>query len=180
MTPESTDRTTRKHARWTLCAICVVGVLTFGPGLISPFLLDDYMHAAMVEGTFGRPRGPFDLYDFVNDTDRPALMERGLLPWWAHPQLTIRFFRPLSSAVRWADHKVLGRSTIPLHLHSVAWWIAAILAARTLFRRVLAPRALAIATAVFALSPAHALPLGWLANREVLLSLTFGALGLAA
>lgn len=134
----------------------------------------------MVDGTYGPPRGPFDLYDFVGDGEAPRLVERGFLPWWSHPSLKIRFLRPLSSALRWADQRVLGRSAALLHAHSLAWWVLTVLAARALFARILAPRPRAIAIAIFALAPCHVLPLAWIANREVLLSLAFGTLGLAA
>ncbi len=53
------------------------------------------------------------------------------------------------------------------------------LAARSLFRRCFSSRVSWLATVIFALAPCHALPLAWLANREALVSLTFGALGLA-
>ncbi len=158
----------------------LIGALVYLPALRSPFLLDDYLHASMIDGTFPAPRGPFDLYNFVNDTDRPVLIERGMLPWWSHPRLVIRFFRPLSSALLWADHRLLGNNPIPLHLHSFAWWAAAVLAARALFRRCFSSRVTWFATVIFALAPCHALPLAWLANREALVSLTFGALGLTA
>src|SRR4051794_28837520 len=91
--------------RWRLGLLLVLllgGALVHLPAVRCPFILDDYMHASMIEGSIGVRRGPFDLYDFVNDVDRATFLERGLLPWWSHPRLTIRFFRPLSSALRWA------------------------------------------------------------------------------
>jgi hypothetical protein len=116
----------------------------------------------------------------VDDGDRGALTARGLLPWWTDPRLTIRFFRPLSSALLWFDHRVLAHAALPMHLHSLAWWAAAVLAARSLFRRLLPERVAWFATAIFALAPCHALPLAWVANRETLVSLVFGALALGA
>jgi hypothetical protein len=164
---------------WLLVTLAL-GAVLFSPAVRAPLFLDDYLQGAMVEGTFPAPRGPFDLYDFVDDASRAPLTERGLLPWWTHPKLTIRFFRPLSSALLWIDHSVFGHSALPMHLHSIAWWVAAVIAARVLFRRVFSPRVTALATAIFALSPCHALPLAWVANREALVSLAFGALALAS
>ena len=160
----------------------MAGVLVFLPAVRTPLFLDDYLHVAMVEKTFPAARGPFDLYDFVDDEVRPALVERGLLPWWAHPKLTIRFFRPLSSALLWMDHRAFSHRALPMHLHSLAWWALAVLAVRSLYRTAgaLSPRATAMATAIFALARCHAMPVAWLANREALISLTLGALGLAA
>ncbi len=170
----------RKHARLALALILALGVLTFLPALRSPFLLDDYLHQSMVDGVFPSKRGPFDLYDFVSDGDRAVLADRGILPWWIHPRLTIRFFRPLSSLLLWGDHRLAGSHPLLLHLHSLAWWVAAVFAARALYRRFFSDRVVLLATAIFALAPCHTLPLAWLANREALVSLVFGALGLGA
>lgn len=162
-----------------LTVIFAVGVLTFLPALFTPFFLDDHLHGAMAAGTFPVPRSPFDLYDFVGDDNRALFLERGLLPWWSHPQLTIRFFRPLSSALLWLDHRMLTVHPLPMHLHSFVWWALAVLAARTLFKRTFSPRVTGLATAIFAFAPCHALPLAWLANREALVSLAFGAVATA-
>ena len=66
------------------------------------------------------------------------------------------------------------------HLHSFGWWCLATLAAWALFSRLLAARPALLATAIFALGPWHVLPIAWLANREVLLSLSFGLTALLA
>ena len=168
----------RKRAWIGLVLLLVLGAIVHLPALRTPLLLDDYLHASMIDGTFPAKRSPFELYDFINDRDRDALVERGLLPWWSHPELEVRFFRPLSSALRFADHKAFGDKPLLLHLHSFVWWILAVLAARALFRRALGPKASAIATFAFALAPCHALPLAWLANREALVALVFGSAGL--
>lgn len=167
-------------ARHHLALIFVLGVLAFAPAITSPYLLDDYLHRSMVQGTFPATRAPWDLYSFVDDTTRDLMFERGLLPWWAAPNLTIRFFRPLSSLVLYADHAVLGGSPLAQHLHSFAWWVAVVVAAGALFRRLLPSRAAILALLIFALAPCHAVPLVWLANREALMTLAFGVPALVA
>lgn len=165
--------------RWlVLAGLLLAGVVVYLPPLRSNYLLDDYLHAAMIDGTFPGHRGPFDLYNFVDERERPLMFERGMLPWWSDPAIRIRFLRPLPSALRWAEQRVLGRAPLPPHLHSFAWWLAAVVAARRLFKRLLSARAAALATLVFAFAPCHALPLAWLANREALISQTFGILAL--
>lgn len=159
-----------------LFALLALGLLSFFPAISSPFVLDDYLHTAMVNGTFPGHRTPFELYDFVDDHERSAMIDRGILPWWSHPQLTIRFFRPLSSAMLWANHKLLGGHHVLQHLPSVAWWILAVLAAHRLFRKLFHDRAALIATAIFALAPCHAVPIAWLANYEALVTLGLGTL----
>jgi hypothetical protein len=167
--------------RWLVMGgLLLAGVLVYLPSLRCHYLLDDYLQAAMIEGTFPAPRGPLDLYNFVDERERPLLFDRGMLPWWTDPHIRIRFLRPLPSALRWVEQHVVGRAPLPPHLHSFAWWFAAVLAARALFRRLLPARAALLATLVFAFAPCHALPLAWLANREALISLTFGALALSA
>lgn len=171
----------RRRRGWiVLVLLLAAGLVVYFPALRSRFILDDYLHAAMVDGTYPAQRGPLDLYDFVNDADRAMMSERGMLPWWSHPKLKIRFFRPLPSALRWAEHRVVGRAPALLHVHSLLWWIAAVLAVRRLYRRYLPSRPALFATVIFALAPCHALPIAWLANREALISLTFGALALGS
>jgi len=166
-----------KASPWLLIAVAIV--LHF-PSLRTGFLLDDYLHAAMIDGRFPGERASWDLYNFVDDGNRRALLDAGLLPWWTHPELLIHFFRPLSSALITVDHAVFGAAPLPMHLHSLAWWIAMVLGARAVFRRVLAPRAAELASWIFALAPCHAMPLSWLANRDALLALAFGTWGIWA
>lgn len=161
-----------------LVLVLVGGAALFSPSLRTPYLLDDYMHAAMAEGRLGIARGPFGLYDFVNDADRSSLMARGLLPWWSDSRLQIRFFRPLSSALRWLELRALPDHVVLMHVHSLAWWALAVLLAARLYRRLVPARAVVVATTIFALGPWHVLPLGWLANREVLLTVAVGIVAL--
>jgi len=169
-------RVTSRASSWIVFSL---GFLVFLPGLVSPYWLDDYVHKSMVRGTFPSPRSPFDLYNFVTDGDRKLLIDRGVLPWWTHPHLTIRFFRPLSSVLRWID-LTLTDNPIVQHAHSFLWWVVAVIGARSLYRESLSKRGAWIATFVFALAPCHAVPLSWLANREVLVSIAFGTFALAA
>ncbi len=134
----------------------------------------------MLRGTFPVPRGPLDLYNFVDDPSRATLLARGFLPWWSDPALTMRFFRPLSSALVWAEHRLFGDRPALLHAHSFLWWAAMVLGVGALLRRLLPRRAAWIGTAVFALAPCHALPLAWLANRPALIAVALGAPALAA
>ena len=164
-----------RNASIWLAIVLSLGVLTFLPAMRSPLMFDDYLHVAMIEGTYPAKRSPFDLYNFVSDSDRNVLRERGVIPWWSSPQLTIRFFRPLSSVLMWADHKAFSNSAALLHLHSLAWWALGVVAVRRLLGRVLSVRATLLAVTVFALGQWHATPLAWVANREALVSLALGA-----
>jgi hypothetical protein len=166
-------------ARRARAALVLLAGIVFLPGVLSPYWLDDWGQRAMVRGTYGAPRSAFDLYSFVGDGDRAALIERGVLPWWTHPHLVIRFFRPLSSFLRWIDFQ-LSDAPLAHHVHSLVWWAVAVMGARAFYEVWLSKRAAAIATFAFAVAPCLAVPVSWLANRDVLVSLAFGTFALAA
>src|SRR4029434_7230382 len=108
----------------------------------------------------------FNLYDFIADDNRTALLDRGVIPWWSDPQLRIRFLRPLPSAFVWLDHRLFGHAALAPHLLSLLWWAAAVLAANALYRTAIGPPPALAATALFAFSPTLTIPLLWLANRD--------------
>ncbi len=157
----------------------VAGAVVFGSTLLSPFFHDDRVQRAMAMGTFPAPRGAFDLYDFVRSSERARFVDLGVLPWWTADEFNIRFFRPLASVLLFAEHRWLGSATA-MHALSLLWWGAAVLSAGWLFRRTLTPRAAAFATIIFALAPGQEPALALLAQREVLVTLTFGTLALVA
>lgn len=161
-------------SRTWLSIVVGLGAVLHYAALRTGFLLDDFIHISMLRGNFPAARHPLDLYNFVDDSDRGALIERGILPWWTHPELTIRFFRPLSSALIWLDHEVVGTNALLMHLHSLAWWVAMVLGAYLLYRAFFTERVARFATFVFALAPCHAMPIAWLANRDALISLGLG------
>ena len=168
---------------WT-AGIVVLGALAAGAvanraALRAPLEMDDVAQRAMIEGTLTPRRGPFNLYDFVADDNRAALMERGVIPWWSDPHLVTRFLRPLPSVLVWLDHRLFGYDAFGPHLLSLLWWVGAVLAAHMLYRRTLGPGPSLAATVVFALSPTLAIPLVWAANRNVIVTVTFGAFALA-
>lgn len=167
-------------ARAALGALLGLGLLVFWPTLRARFYFDDHFHVAMLAGRWPTPRSPLDLYHFVGDGDCAGLLERGVLPWWSSPDLRVRFLRPLSSLLLWADHRFAHGQVFVMHLHSYAWWAGGVLAVHRLYRRTLEVRAAWLATAIFALAPCHVVPLAWLANREALVSLAFGCLALTS
>ena len=58
----------------------LAGVLLNRAALRAPLVLDDYAQRAMIEGTLTPPRSPLNLYDFVSDSNRSALLARGAIP----------------------------------------------------------------------------------------------------
>jgi hypothetical protein len=83
---------------WTV-GVVLLGALAAGTvlnraALRAPLEIDDVGQRAMIEGKLTPKRGPFNLYDFVADDNRGALLERGVIPWWSDPHLVTRFLRP--------------------------------------------------------------------------------------
>lgn len=160
----------------------LVGLWLRAATLHTGFFLDDYAQLAMLEGFYPVPRHPLDLFNFsTGDPDEVrALIQSGYFPWWTHPELRLMLFRPLSSALIWFDHWAFGIDPIPYHLHSVLWWIA-LVSGLSVFLADHLPRPIAaLAVAIFALDEGHATLLGWLANRNALVSGTFGVVALIA
>lgn len=168
----------------TASVVVILGVLAAGTianraALHAPLEMDDVAQRAMIEGRLTPRRGPFNLYDFVADDNRAALLDRGVIPWWSDPNLVTRFLRPIPSVLVWLDHRLFGYGAFGPHALSLIWWAAAVIAAHVLYRTVLGTGTALAATAMFAFSPALAIPLAWAANRNVIVTLTFGALPLA-
>ncbi len=146
--------------------------------------IDDHFHRAALT----RPdleflvRTPTGLFDFMRgeETVRQWISE-GYLPWFTTPELSIGFFRPLSSLTHWLDYRAWPDDPRLMHFHSLLWLAAAVLAAGWLYRRLFTTAWVAgLATLLFALEDAHAMPAVWLANRNAMIGLFFGLLALLA
>jgi hypothetical protein len=178
------ERRARARRAWLwFCLICVAGGAAMRLGaLTTPLVADDFAQRAMLHGRYPVPRCPLDLYNFANGStqETQALMDGGSLPWWSHPHVKYSMLRPLSSALLWLDDALLGGSSFAAHVHSLLWWIAAAGAVVWLFRSMLPARVAGLSTLLFVLNEAHTWPVVWLANRNALVSLVFGALALRA
>jgi hypothetical protein len=156
----------------------VVVVLVHLPALQAPLILDDNAHIAMIDGTYVGQRGALNLFDFIDDSNRAAAMDLGVIPWWTTPDFRVRFFRPLASALLWVDYRVFGHGRVLAHLDSLVWWGVAAVAVYALLARAFSRRVGLLGGFVFALAACHALPLAWVASRSALVSTALGALAL--
>lgn len=167
--------------RWTV----VLAVLLCLPALGTGWILHDHLHHAMVRSWETFPslvRAPDSLSAYV--LDDPAWTawahERGMLPWYASSELHVRLWRPLASLATYVDH-AWASSAVVAHLHGLAWYAACVWIVGRLFRRILGPGwVAALATLLFAVDEAHALPVAWAADRSTLMVTTFGVGALLA
>lgn len=150
------------------------------PSLFADFYCDDQFFVLRLDGVVPTPaRGPFNLYTFASGApdQRAKFVDHGFLPWWTVDGLRLSFCRPLSSLLFALDHAVAGHHPLLYHLHSIAWYVLAVLVAARLFKRLLPEREGALATLLFAAAPAHWMLAAWPSSRHVAIS---GVFALAA
>jgi hypothetical protein len=165
----------------TALAVAAVGLVLVLPSLAAGFFADDYLQIAQLEGWSANPVGPLDLYSFV-PPDRAtvaALVDRGA-PYFISPNLQLRFFRPLSSALMALDHSLFGRRPLPYHIHTLLWYAALLLVVGALYRRAAPPSVALLAFLIFCLDDAHAFSVTFIAARNAVVPCVLVWLGLGA
>ena len=153
--------------------VALASVLLSLPSLFAEFYCDDQILVSTIEGgAFAPIPGRFHLYSFMTGApgERDWLVQQGALPWWTVDGIRISFFRPLSSVLLVLDHAIAGRHPLFYHVHSLAWYVLAVLGAALLFRRLLPERAAALAAMLFAVSPAHWMLAAWPSARHEAIS----------
>ncbi|MCX4247033.1 hypothetical protein [Paraliomyxa miuraensis] len=171
----------RRYWLWAL-VVLVVGIALRVPAVWAGFGMDDFAQLAMLDDSYPVPRHPWDLFSFSkgDPAEVEILMSKGSLAWWSHPELKLCALRPLSSLLMWLDVQVFGHDAVGHHVHTLVWWSAMLVAAALLLRRLLPARWAALALLLYALDECHTYPIGWLANRNAIVSATFGFLALWA
>jgi len=174
--------------RWVAFA-ALVAVLLALPSLRVGFLLDDYhQRAALIDPPavgvgYVSGSGLADLFRFLDGSPERArrAMETGVVPWWTDEQARVSFYRPLAALTHRLDYALWPDSPVSMHGHSLAWFAILVVAAGAFYRRFLGASAAAgLATLLFAVDDAHATPIGWLSQRNILPAALFGLLALLA
>jgi hypothetical protein len=134
------------------------------------FALDDYAFLAWLDGVLPKRTTPFDLYEFAtgDQASNFEMVRRGPWPWYTDLELKVRFFRPLSSALLWLDHRAFGHAALGYHVHSIVWYLLFLLGGGVLFSAVLSPRVFALAFLLFAITGTHSDSVGWISARHML------------
>lgn len=174
MAASCVDRQPRKMPRaassiawvlWLLIALCTSLAVTVGRSL------DDYIHEDFAAGGAW-----LTLYDFFGGEEVGPHRLKGHLPWWSAPDLSLRFFRPLSSFFLALDHHVLDAGGLLSHLHGLLWYATVVVLAYFVLRRLVGTRAAKLSTAHYALANWHAFPLAFIAARHVHVTAVFALL----
>ena len=168
-----------EHRRLPLFAAAIAALLA-SSCLDNGFLLDDYFHRAIMLGSdrLGDSLGgPQDMFRFLPGDPEQACeaMDTGFLPWWTYPGVKAEFFQFLAVQTHVLDYALWPDSPRWMHFHSLVWLAVLTFVVGLFYRRVLGPTWVAgLATLLFAVEDAHAVPAGWICNRNVLLAATFG------
>jgi hypothetical protein len=168
----------RRVLFWAVLAASVISI----PSLFSGFSGDDLVQRLVLEGrVVGYAMGPLGLYDFTPPSfPAQKLIDAGMFPWFASPELSLRFLRPVSSASLWLDHLLFGRNAVLSHLQSWLWVVLLAATGASLYQRWFTRGAALASALVFALSTVHGTPTAWLASRHTLLGAVFALLALSA
>jgi hypothetical protein len=179
MVASSSAAARARARRLVIWAALAAGLISI-PCLFSGFSNDDLAQRLVLEGHLpGYSASPFALYDFTPPSfPAPKLIDAGMFPWFASPELSLRFLRPVSSASLWLDHVLFGRNAVLSHLQSWLWMVLLAAAGASLYQRWFTRGAALASALVFALSTVHGTPTAWLASRHTLLEAMLAVLAL--
>jgi hypothetical protein len=160
-------------------ALALVALVPTLPALRAGLVADDYFHRMVLLhiGPVGAAADPIaDLFAFAPERLHGWMSEQGLLGWWAHPALHVSLARPVTALTHVLDYRLWPDDFVLQHAHSLAWFALAVGLVAALYRRVHGAGLVAgLAGLFFAVEDAHAMSAGWLASRNTLLCLVFGA-----
>jgi len=113
--------------------------------------------------------------------DMEKLKGYGTVPWWANDTLRFSNWRPLDGLTHWLDYRFFPDSAAMIHLHSITWFAAVIFLVALLYRRFIGANWVAgFASLLYLVDDNNFVPVMWIANRNLLISLVFGIIALLA
>lgn len=154
------------------------------PSVQNGLQFDDYGHKDILLGKAnwvikdGSLTGIFSFLNGVMERTK-LMMETGFLPWWTFEKLRIAFFRPLAEITHWLDYRLWPDYPALMHCHNLFWFGILIFLAAILYRKVMgSTRVAGLAALFYTIDDAHGGLVGWLANRNAMISVVFGLLTL--
>jgi hypothetical protein len=171
------------RARWWLV---LLGVALASPSVATGLIADDRLHELLLRGQPGIPGlapKSLDLFHFANGDPAVTekLMNHGVFPWWTDRHVVLAFLRPIAGATHWLDHRLWPSAPALMHLQSLLWLALLLaLAGRVYLRFSPTPRIALLALLLLAIDDAHAPAVTWIANRSLIISLSFVLLALLA
>ena len=157
----------------------LLGAVFSLPALRAGFSCDDFVHRLLLENKIpGYQNHWLSLYEFTSPRLMPKLIDAGYMPWFAADDLTVRFFRPLSSLLLAVENWCCGRQPVVPHLHSVAWFLLLVGVIARLYRRWFGSSLARWSAILYATAGLHAMPMAWVAARHAIVATALAALAL--
>jgi hypothetical protein len=170
--------------------LVLVGAVLLLPSVFTGLAADDYfLSSIMLQRHIvpDLPESPFDAFVFLQheDSDMRQWIERGILPWWTNPQIRIAFWRPLSAVTHWLDFSIFPDAPWLMHVHNLIWYGALCMIVLVFYRRFFiaywrgpfpAARIVyvaGLAALLYAADDARGLGVGWISNRNAIISAVF-------
>ena len=164
--------------------LAILAVVLVLPSVAIGFHLDDYVHRYMLSS---RPGGaellrvyesPFGIANGER-ADNLWQIEHGYAPWWTHPHLLVSLWRPLSELSHRLDAALFPDNAPLQHLHSLAFFALLVVLVTRFYRALFGLTSVAgLAALMYALDHAHGFAVGWIANRNAVITAAFGAAAL--
>jgi hypothetical protein len=153
-------------APWIIAALACLACL---PGVFSGLAADDFLHAVVLSDPTVRDSAMFD-----------ASAVEITRPWWTDPRWHASFVRPLTVLTHQFDHLLWPDAPWAMHLVSLGWYAALVLATGAVLRELGGPRwAVGLALWMFACNDAHAPTVSWIAARGTILAAVFATFAVA-
>ncbi len=166
--------------------LAAIGVLLTLPALAMGWVADDWVHQAMIQERLPELMGAQPLMDMFRFMEGEPVLnaqmrDLGFLSWWASDTLRASFWRPVTVATHLLDHQLMPGVAWFAHATSIIWGAVLVVTATWVYRRLHGAVVVAgLAALLYAVDDAHAVPVGWVANRSVLLATIAGLAALGA
>ena len=175
--------------RYLPLMVALLAVVLTLPSLRAGWILDDYWHRLYFAGKdigldheMNQSEYPLDIFRFMNgDPEQIAKLRDMGLPWWTYEKVKGAFWRPVTAVTHWLDYQLWPESPVWMHGQSVLWYGLLALVVAIFYRRLMGVTlAAGLAGFFYAIDDAHGTPVGFLANRNILICAFFGVLALIA
>ena len=128
-----------KHVFWWVPALAAIN-LAFG--LDVGWMIDDHVHRAALTHHPEFPdwhRSADSLFAFTDgDPERLSdAVARGIWPWWSAPDMHLAFWRPVTGWSHALDYRAWPENPWLMHVHSLAWFLLAVVLLFALYRYVM-------------------------------------------
>ncbi len=169
-----TDSVSNKRFYWLLALLML-------PSFWAGFIADDHIHATRFVAEDVIPPtqdaslfGVFSVSDGREQTTL-ALMDKGLMPWWTHPNFRFQMWRPLSELSHWIDYQLWPQVPFVMHVHHLLWVLLMLWVVMKFWRKFVGEsRLVALSFVLFAISANLSQDVVWLASRNTVMGAFFG------